>query len=174
MRGWVGLADCGHGLGPEGGECTPHRWGAWSSRAAVTRPVWCLLQLECHADPFECCVHLLPWQGYSWAEDKEHCEEYGRMLNADPSKAGLWVTGGWELRLLERHPKVHSRAVKHFEHSACHQLIPPLRCLPATGVGACQEAGAATDGHPGGGQPLRRDSGGQSSPWLACIVCRCA
>ena len=115
-----------------------------------------------------------PWQGYSWAEDKEHCEEYGRMLNADPSKAGLWVTGGWELRLLERHPKVHSRAVKHFEHSACHQLIPPLRCLPATGVGACQEAGAATDGHPGGGQPLRRDSGGQSSPWLACIVCRCA
>ena len=27
-----------------------------------------------------------PRQGYSWAEDKEHCEEYGRMLNADPSK----------------------------------------------------------------------------------------
>lgn len=25
-------------------------------------------------------------EGYSWAEDKEHCEEYGRMLNADPSK----------------------------------------------------------------------------------------
>ena len=24
-------------------------------------------------------------QGYAWAEDKEHCEEYGRMLNADPS-----------------------------------------------------------------------------------------
>mmetsp|Transcript_17727 Transcript_17727/g.53332 ORF Transcript_17727/g.53332 Transcript_17727/m.53332 type:complete len:515 (-) Transcript_17727:2043-3587(-) len=24
-------------------------------------------------------------EGYSWAEDKEHCEEYGRMLNADPS-----------------------------------------------------------------------------------------
>ena len=23
-------------------------------------------------------------QGYAWAEDKEHCEEYGRMLNADP------------------------------------------------------------------------------------------
>ena len=29
-----------------------------------------------------------PCQGYSWAEDKEHCEEYGRMLNADPSKVG--------------------------------------------------------------------------------------
>jgi len=25
-------------------------------------------------------------EGYCWAEDKEHCEEYGRMLNADPSK----------------------------------------------------------------------------------------
>eukprot|EP01138_Halocafeteria_seosinensis_P000196 gb/GECG01000202.1/.p1 GENE.gb/GECG01000202.1/~~gb/GECG01000202.1/.p1 ORF type:complete len:525 (+),score=58.95 gb/GECG01000202.1/:1-1575(+) len=24
--------------------------------------------------------------GYAWAEDKEHCEEYGRMLSADPSK----------------------------------------------------------------------------------------
>lgn len=25
-------------------------------------------------------------EGYSWAEDKEHCEEYGRMLQADPRK----------------------------------------------------------------------------------------
>jgi len=25
-------------------------------------------------------------EGYSWVEDKEHCEEYGRMLNADPTK----------------------------------------------------------------------------------------
>lgn len=25
-------------------------------------------------------------EGYSWAEDKEHCEEYGRMLGADPRK----------------------------------------------------------------------------------------
>ena len=25
-------------------------------------------------------------QGYAWAEDKEHCEEYGRMLNADPTR----------------------------------------------------------------------------------------
>jgi tRNA-splicing ligase RtcB len=25
-------------------------------------------------------------EGYAWAEDKEHCEEYGRMLSADPSK----------------------------------------------------------------------------------------
>jgi len=25
-------------------------------------------------------------EGYAWAEDKEHCEEFGRMLNADPTK----------------------------------------------------------------------------------------
>ncbi|XP_078493037.1 RNA-splicing ligase RtcB homolog [Ciona intestinalis] len=25
-------------------------------------------------------------EGYAWAEDKEHCEEYGRMLQAEPSK----------------------------------------------------------------------------------------
>ena len=25
-------------------------------------------------------------EGYSWAEDKEHCEEFGRMLNANPAK----------------------------------------------------------------------------------------
>ena len=25
-------------------------------------------------------------EGYIWAEDKEHCEEYGRMLQADPNK----------------------------------------------------------------------------------------
>ena len=25
-------------------------------------------------------------EGYAWAEDKEHCEEYGRMLQADASK----------------------------------------------------------------------------------------
>lgn len=27
--------------------------------------------------------------GYIWAEDKEHCEEYGRMLNADSSKVSM-------------------------------------------------------------------------------------
>ncbi len=25
-------------------------------------------------------------EGYAWAEDKEHCEEYGRLLSADPAK----------------------------------------------------------------------------------------
>ncbi|KAK9798605.1 hypothetical protein WJX73_007952 [Symbiochloris irregularis] len=25
-------------------------------------------------------------EGYAWAEDKEHCEEYGRLLSADPTK----------------------------------------------------------------------------------------
>ncbi|KAL8426681.1 hypothetical protein Efla_005938 [Eimeria flavescens] len=28
-------------------------------------------------------------QGYAWTEDKEHCEEYGRMLTADPSKVSV-------------------------------------------------------------------------------------
>jgi hypothetical protein len=34
-------------------------------------------------------VLLRTSEGYSWAEDKEHCEEYGRMLNADPSKVSM-------------------------------------------------------------------------------------
>uniref|UniRef100_A0A8W8LTV7 3'-phosphate/5'-hydroxy nucleic acid ligase n=1 Tax=Magallana gigas TaxID=29159 RepID=A0A8W8LTV7_MAGGI len=25
-------------------------------------------------------------EGYAWAEDREHCKEYGRMLQADPWK----------------------------------------------------------------------------------------
>ncbi len=29
---------------------------------------------------------LVFYTGYAWAEDKEHCEEYGRMLQADPNK----------------------------------------------------------------------------------------
>lgn len=28
-------------------------------------------------------------EGYIWAEDKEHCEEYGRMLNADSTKVSM-------------------------------------------------------------------------------------
>lgn len=28
-------------------------------------------------------------EGYVWSEDKEHCEEFGRMLNADPSKVSI-------------------------------------------------------------------------------------
>lgn len=28
-------------------------------------------------------------EGYAWAEDKEHCEEYGRMLQADPNKVSM-------------------------------------------------------------------------------------
>lgn len=27
--------------------------------------------------------------GYVWAEDKEHCEEYGRMAQADPAKVSM-------------------------------------------------------------------------------------
>ncbi|KAI6194741.1 RNA-splicing ligase RtcB-like protein [Aphelenchoides besseyi] len=39
---------------------------------------------------FEECLEMgMDWtlrEGYSWAEDKEHCEEHGRMLSADASK----------------------------------------------------------------------------------------
>uniref|UniRef100_A0A914UIN4 3'-phosphate/5'-hydroxy nucleic acid ligase n=1 Tax=Plectus sambesii TaxID=2011161 RepID=A0A914UIN4_9BILA len=42
------------------------------------------------ANDFEQCLEMgMDWtlrEGYSWAEDKEHCEEYGRMLQADPTK----------------------------------------------------------------------------------------
>lgn len=32
-------------------------------------------------------VRILCWcVGYAWPEDKEHCEEYGRMLQADSRK----------------------------------------------------------------------------------------
>ncbi len=31
-------------------------------------------------------------QGYAWVEDKEHCEENGRMLTADPAKVSLVST----------------------------------------------------------------------------------
>ena len=32
-----------------------------------------------------CGDQLICIVGYIWAEDKEHCEEYGRMLNANPA-----------------------------------------------------------------------------------------
>jgi hypothetical protein len=42
---------------------------------------------------FEECLEMgMDWtlrEGYSWAEDKEHCEEYGRMLSADASKVSV-------------------------------------------------------------------------------------
>ncbi|CAD5212774.1 unnamed protein product [Bursaphelenchus okinawaensis] len=42
------------------------------------------------ARDFEECLEMgMDWtlrEGYSWAEDKEHCEEYGRMLQADATK----------------------------------------------------------------------------------------
>uniref|UniRef100_A0A915KMH2 RNA-splicing ligase RtcB homolog n=1 Tax=Romanomermis culicivorax TaxID=13658 RepID=A0A915KMH2_ROMCU len=43
-----------------------------------------------NARDFEECLEMgVDWtlrEGYSWAEDKEHCEEYGRMLTADPTR----------------------------------------------------------------------------------------
>ncbi|VDL73757.1 unnamed protein product [Nippostrongylus brasiliensis] len=41
------------------------------------------------SDLVDCLEMGMDWtlrEGYSWAEDKEHCEEYGRMLQADATK----------------------------------------------------------------------------------------
>uniref|UniRef100_A0A0G4IET4 RNA-splicing ligase RtcB homolog n=1 Tax=Chromera velia CCMP2878 TaxID=1169474 RepID=A0A0G4IET4_9ALVE len=46
--------------------------------------------IPCKAQDLEEALLLgIDWslrEGYAWPEDKEHCEEYGRMLNADPMK----------------------------------------------------------------------------------------
>lgn len=45
--------------------------------------------LVCHRDLEEALEMGVDWslrEGYAWAEDKEHCEEYGRMLQADSNK----------------------------------------------------------------------------------------
>ncbi|CAB3407581.1 unnamed protein product [Caenorhabditis bovis] len=44
------------------------------------------------ADLVDCLEMGMDWtlrEGYSWAEDKEYCEEYGRMLQADSSKVSM-------------------------------------------------------------------------------------
>jgi tRNA-splicing ligase RtcB len=42
------------------------------------------------AHDLDCALEMgMDWsvrEGYAWVEDKEHCEEFGRMLQADPSK----------------------------------------------------------------------------------------
>uniref|UniRef100_A0A674B836 RNA-splicing ligase RtcB homolog n=1 Tax=Salmo trutta TaxID=8032 RepID=A0A674B836_SALTR len=45
--------------------------------------------MTCYRDLEEALEMGVDWslrEGYAWAEDKEHCEEYGRMLQADPNK----------------------------------------------------------------------------------------
>ena len=48
----------------------------------VDAMVWIWNKLEFQTLGMDWCLR----EGYSWSEDKEHCEEYGRMLNADASK----------------------------------------------------------------------------------------
>ena len=48
-----------------------------------------LLHTVCYRDLEEALEMGMDWslrEGYAWAEDKEHCEECGRMLQADPAK----------------------------------------------------------------------------------------
>lgn len=49
----------------------------------MTAPSYSLRDLE---EALEMGVDWSLREGYAWAEDKEHCEEYGRMLQADPNK----------------------------------------------------------------------------------------
>lgn len=59
-------------------------------------------------------------EGYAWAEDKEHCEEYGRMLQADPSK----VSSKAKKRGL---PQVHHNHLHHYyDHQHPHDRHAPL------------------------------------------------
>ena len=52
----------------------PHRWVHIGGSTSVGPHWWVHISV---------CVLCA---GYIWAEDKEHCEEYGRMLQADPSR----------------------------------------------------------------------------------------
>jgi hypothetical protein len=69
-----------------------------SSCIALAYSVQAVPLLSCALLCF-CCCCCCASEGYSWAEDKEHCEEYGRMLNADPSKvsehAGQSAVNAW-------------------------------------------------------------------------------
>lgn len=103
-------------------------------------------------------------EGYAWAEDKEHCEEYGRMLSANANK-------------VRRPPRPPSRLMFRVTYteraesfdSGILALVqtgyPELMHLStgerfvAAGFGASEEARAAANGHPWRREPLRRDPG---------------
>ena len=56
----------------------------WSALAVKwPSPCYSLRDLE---EALEMGVDWSLREGYAWAEDKEHCEEYGMMLQADPNK----------------------------------------------------------------------------------------
>ena len=64
---------------------------AWTRRTAqpTGQCLSCCLGRAACACACACvCVHVCArgFARYAWAEDKEHCEEYGRMLQANPAK----------------------------------------------------------------------------------------
>ena len=59
-------------------------FGTWHPTPGSARN---FTNMPCSGDTEQLCGLL--GQGYAWAEDKEHCEEYGRMLGADPTKVSL-------------------------------------------------------------------------------------
>ena len=67
-------------------------------------------------------------EGYSWAEDKEHCEEYGRMLQADPRK----VSQRARKRGL---PQVSTQILGDVSGSRTTKLTPKLPAIPPFSLG---------------------------------------
>ena len=75
-------------------------------------------------------------QGYAWAEDKEHCEEYGRMLSADPTK----VSQRAKKRGLPQVPRLdslHSTPCDHRHPSLDVSCSPLVHLRSAQGYMDC-------------------------------------
>ena len=61
-------------------------------------------------------LYMFQRLGYIWAEDKEHCEEYGRMLNADPSKVSIRAKKRGLPQVCKAHSIIHDRIYFFIEH----------------------------------------------------------
>lgn len=124
------------------------------------------------AKELEECLELgMDWsvrEGYAWPEDKEHCEEYGRMLNADPSKVssrakkrGLPQLGTLGAGNHYAEIQVAPSTLKPFatvSHRR-HPKRPPFSFffLSAGGGGDLRPGGRRQDGCHGQGSSLRHD-----------------
>lgn len=77
-------------------------------------------------------------EGYAWAEDKEHCEEYGRMLQADPNKVsskakkrGLPQVANGETKEGKGHQsKIHQSNVLRKLVATENDILPGVELTP--------------------------------------------
>ena len=68
-------------------------------------------------------MHWSLREGYAWVEDKEHCEEHGRMLSADPSNCAP-ALGAVDLAAEYQNPhQVQERAEHGVDRVATQQTI---------------------------------------------------